>query len=170
MGVDKAMLAIDGVPFAVRAARALTEACERAVEVGRGVSGLPSTVEDPPGSGPLAALVAGAHALETSGPVLLLACDLPLVEAPLLRFLAERPGTHSVVPVTGGVPQYVCARYGVAALATAVQLLASGKRALRDIAANDCELLPESIWRERAPEAALADVDTPEDLHRLGLP
>jgi hypothetical protein len=49
--------------------------------------------EDPPGAGPLAALVAGVGALgESGGAVVLLACDLPFVEAPAAALLVGVAG------------------------------------------------------------------------------
>ena len=56
MGVDKATLVLDGETLAVRAGRRLAAACAPTLEVGDGLSGLPSLREWPPGSGPLAAL------------------------------------------------------------------------------------------------------------------
>ena len=38
--------------------------------------------------------------------VLLLACDMPFVEVPLLRLFAEWPGTESVAAVADGRAQY----------------------------------------------------------------
>jgi molybdopterin-guanine dinucleotide biosynthesis protein A len=169
MGVDKATLEIHGETFAARAARVLADVCSPVIEVGSGVSGLPVVCEEPRGSGPLVALLAGADALRASGPVLLLACDLPFVEAPLLRLLAGWPGDGTVVPVSGERRQYVCARYGRATLVEAHTRLAHGDSSLRAVADADCEQLTEAQWQPVAPAHAFADVDTPEDFLRLGL-
>jgi molybdopterin-guanine dinucleotide biosynthesis protein A len=168
MGHDKASLVVRGESLAVRAARVLREVCDPVVEVGESVSGLRAVRETPAGEGPLAALVRGADELGADT-VVLLACDLPFVEAPLLRLLAEWPGAASAVPVVDGRPQYACARYGPAAIATARVSLAQGRRSLRDAAAVECDEVSESVWRVVAPEHALADVDTPDDLVRYGL-
>ncbi|MCU1467162.1 MAG: molybdopterin-guanine dinucleotide biosynthesis protein, partial [Actinomycetia bacterium] len=113
MATDKASIVWRGETLAARAARVLASVCVPVVEVGFGVSGLPCMREDPPGAGPLAALVAGARSLSgKGGPVVLLACDLPFVEAPVLQLLAEWPGAPTVIPVVDGRLQYVCARYG----------------------------------------------------------
>jgi len=63
MGHDKSRLIVEGSTLAVRTARLLRPVVETAVEVGPGVSGLPTTLEEPPGGGPLAALSAGYRAL-----------------------------------------------------------------------------------------------------------
>jgi molybdopterin-guanine dinucleotide biosynthesis protein A len=115
--------------------------------------------ENPLGAGPLAALVAGADAL-AADTVLLLACDLPFVEAAELTILAKWPGTRTVIPIADNRPQYACARYGPAALAAARAALSNGERALKSIAGIDAEYVP-------IPEHVLADIDTPEDLTNM---
>ena len=173
MGVDKAELLRTGERLVDRAARVLTEVCDPVLEVGPGRSSLPAVREPTPGEGPLVALVAGAAALAArgaSGPLLLLAVDLPFVESPLLAWLADRPGTGTVVPVAGGEPQPCCARYGPDAVATAARLAATGVRSLRVLlAAGVVELVAEEEWRTVAAATALDDVDTPDDVDRLGL-
>jgi len=169
MGTDKARIVVDGETLAARAARVLTAVCDPVIEVGPSVSGLPAVVEDPRGAGPLVALLAGVGALGNPRAVILLACDLPFVEPPLLQLLVEWPGAGSVVPVVDGRFQYACARYGAAALDEALAALRAGVSSLRGIAGADCEYLTESEWREVASPRAFADVDTPDDLERLGL-
>jgi molybdopterin-guanine dinucleotide biosynthesis protein A len=97
--------------------------------------------------------------------------DLPLVTEDLLRFLDRYPGQGTVVPFVGGEPQLVCARYSGEALLRADQAVRAGQRALRDF----LRTLPEvqwagpRMWGHLADEGVLSDVDTPEDLRRLGL-
>jgi molybdopterin-guanine dinucleotide biosynthesis protein A len=169
MQTDKASIVWRGETLAARAARVLAEVCDPVVEVGPGITGLRHVREDPPGSGPLAALVAGADAVGSSTPVVLLACDLPFVEAPTLRLLAEWPGTRTVVPVVAGRRQYACARYGPDAIERARRALAAGDLALRAAAAGDCDELSEEDWRVVGPAGSFEDVDTVADLDRLGL-
>jgi molybdopterin-guanine dinucleotide biosynthesis protein A len=173
MGFDKAQLRRAGERLADRAARVLTEVCHPVLEVGPGRSSLPAVREPTPGEGPLVALVAGAAALAAqgaTGPLMLLAVDLPFAESPLLAWLADRPGTGSVVPVAAGEPQPCCARYGPDAVATAARLAATGERSLRALlAASVVELVAEEQWRTVAAATALDDVDTRDDVARLGL-
>jgi molybdopterin-guanine dinucleotide biosynthesis protein A len=174
MGVDKAELRRDGRRFADRAAAVLAEVCDPAIEVGAGVSGLDAVREPDPGTGPLAALAAGAAAVRErghAGAVLVLAVDLPFVEVPLLRLLAgHEPVATTLVPLAGGVPQSLCARYDTGACATAAELVAAGRRSLRALlAAVPWRELPEAEWRAVAPPHALDDVDTPADVDRFGL-
>lgn len=170
LGVEKATFVVRGERLADRAARVLATACAPVVEVGPGVTGLPTAREDPPGEGPLAGLAAGVAALATRGPVVLLACDLPFVESPLLAWLASWEGDGTVVPVADGRAQTTCGRYGVDALERAPELLAAGQRSLRALVdAVDATLVGDDEWRAVASAGAFADVDTLDDIARLGL-
>jgi molybdopterin-guanine dinucleotide biosynthesis protein A len=175
LGRDKATLELAGERLADRAARVLAAVATRVVEVGPGITGLPACVEDPPGAGPLAALVAGAAALGDPPPagVLLLACDLPGVDEAVLARIATWPGARTAVPVEGGRVQLVAARYGSDALDAAGELLRRGERSLRALVDRvRHDVIPEAAWRAAAgvkSSATFADVDTPADLARWRL-
>jgi molybdopterin-guanine dinucleotide biosynthesis protein A len=169
MGTDKARLVVDGETLAARSARVLSAVCDPVIEVGPGASGLPAIEEEPRGSGPLVALLAGVGALGNPRAVVLLACDLPFVEPALLRMLVEYPGWGTVIPVVDGRFQYACARYGPAAFAVAERYLVAGESSLRVIAGADCSYLNESEWGAVVTARVFADVDSPADLEQLGL-
>ncbi len=171
MGTDKATLMIDGEALAARVAHVLAAVCDPVVEVGPGVSGL--THVDDHGAGPLAAFLLGVdaldardarHALDTTAPVVLLSCDLPLLDVALVDALADAAGNASVVPVLDGRAQYACARWSRAAIAAARAATATGRFRLAELAAVEFEPLTDPALVARA-----ADVDTPDDLRRLGL-
>jgi molybdenum cofactor guanylyltransferase len=170
-GRDKATTPWDHRSLAQRAAEALVAATDPAIEVGPGGSGLPH-VEDRQ-EGPLAALAAGVARLTPGSSALLLACDLPLVEAGLLRWLVEHPWPGSVVPLAGVPPraQPLCARWSAATLSTVALLLEDGERSLRPlVAAADVTLVGSHAWipvAGPAGAAALDDTDTPAELERL---
>jgi molybdopterin-guanine dinucleotide biosynthesis protein A len=129
-------------------------------------------VEDPPGGGPLLALAAGARRLRDlgwTGSAVVVATDLPLLTRGILAWLAGHPSWRSVVPVLGGVPQTLCARYAPRDLDRAVELAAAGRRALRDLLdGSDALLAGPEVWGPAAGDPdALFDVDTPEDLARV---
>lgn len=175
MGTDKALIEVDGKRLVDRVAAVLAAVADPVIEVGPGWSGLPAVREDPPGSGPLAALGAGAAALREAGhdgPFLVLAVDMPRVGVELLRFLAGRAGTATAVPRAGGHPQPMCARYGPDVLAAVDERLAAGGRSLRDLLETLAgeglvTWVEEEEWGLVAGPDAFSDVDTPEDLGRL---
>lgn len=175
MGSDKALLEVDGQRLVDHAAAALTAVADPVIEVGPGWSGLPAVREAPPGTGPLAALGAGAAALRQAGhhgPVLVLAVDMPRVSVELLRFLAGWAGPDTAVPRADDHPQPMCARYGPAVLAAVDERLAAGGRSLRDLletmaARGAVGWVEREEWELVAGPEAFSDVDTPEDLRRL---
>jgi len=171
MGRDKAAIVVAGERLADRTAALLAAVADPVVEVGPGYSGLPHTLEDPPGSGPLAAVAAGAARLTTgTGGIpaaLVVATDLPRLSLGLLGLLAGHPGPGCVVPLdAGGRAQLVCARYSADALTRAPGLLAAGHRSLRALLDGvEVTWLPPEQWIGAAgTSGALTDVDTPEDL------
>jgi molybdenum cofactor guanylyltransferase len=173
LGQDKATLEFRGERLVDRAARLLEAATSPAIEVGPGWSGLPWTREDPPGTGPLAAMAAGALLLRRGGhrgPALVLAVDMPLVSGSLLALLARHPSSGCVVPVDGaGFPQPLCARYSPAALAAAPGLSAAGcSSPMALLEHTDVTWLAPAAWEaEAGSPSAFADIDTDEDLARM---
>lgn len=173
MGTDKAVLAAaDGHPLAVRTGRLLAEVAATAVEVGPGRSALPSVPDTDAGAGPLAAVATGAAWLEAAGwegPALVVATDLPLLDAPLLAWLAAHPAPGCVVPVADGRRQWLCARYDRPALVAAGDLVAAGERRMSALTAGRAVHLAGSDEWTAAGAAALApvDADTPDELVAL---
>jgi molybdopterin-guanine dinucleotide biosynthesis protein A len=173
LGVDKATLRLDGETLACRAAGRLAAVCDPVLEVGPGLTGCSSVREEPAGAGPLAALAAGAGALAAAGntgPLVLLAVDLPHVDVPLLELLRDHQGAPTVVPDAGGRLQFVCARYGPDARRAAATLVRDGVRALHALLeVVDYDVVTEQEWRRVAPTDAFVDVDTRADADRVGI-
>ena len=173
MGTDKAAMVVDGVPLAERAAGALAAVVSPVLEVGPGRSSLPTVAEAEPGAGPLGALAAGAAALAQGGHhggTVVLASDLPFVTAGLVRVLATHHAEATVVPVVGGRRQPLAARYAPDALDRAQALFAAGQRSLTALLDDvDVVELSEDELVSLVDLRELEDVDTPEDLTRLGL-
>ena len=171
LGVDKATLILEGETLAARAARVLADRCSEVVEVGPGVTSLRAVRETPAGGGPLAALVAGAHAFgeferEPPGALILLACDLPWV-APVLDALVAAPAhVEIVVPIDeDGRRQYVCARYGPRAVAAAAALLEGGEQSLHALVTSIDDVLEVGGFAS----GTFADIDVPDDARRAGI-
>ena len=123
----KATLPVGGVALLTRVLTAVADASPRVVVGPPAGMDLPAdvltTVEDPPGGGPVAAAVAGVALLdrvEPSGWVALLAADLPFVTSGQLdsmRDLARRGGYDGAVLVDDhGRPQWLCGVWRLRAL------------------------------------------------------
>lgn len=174
MGTDKAALEIGGERLAARGERVLGSVCDPVLEVGPGYTELDTVREEPAGGGPLAAIAAGAVALRSRGHAagaLVLAVDLPLVTVKALAFLLDFPGTDTVVPFVAGQPQPLCARYSARALDLAPEAVAAGQDSVRAflLSLPAVQWAGPRMWASVADERTFADVDSPEDLARLGL-
>ena len=173
MGRDKSGLVVGTSTLAERTAQLLLGVVATAVEVGPGVSGLLSTREEPARGGPLVAIAEGCRVLRNrghEGAALVVACDLPLLNAPLLELLVDWDAPGSVVPIVRGMPQPLCAKWGSRDLDAADEMVRTGVRSLRHLTEQpDVVLLNESKWSDKVEEHVFTDVDTPEDAHRLGL-
>ena len=175
-GAPKADVRVAGERLADRTARLLAAVTSPALEVGPGRSPLEAVLEAEPGAGPLAAVAAGGAQLVQRGAgdrsVLVLAVDLPFLDASLLRALADAPPAAAVVPRVDGREQPLCARYSPAALARAGEILAAGERSMQALLAAlepDVHWFDEPEWSAVTTARCFADVDTPEDAHRFGL-
>lgn len=164
MGRDKARMVVRGEILAAHPARVLSAVCAPVIEVGPGVTGLPS-VQEHDRSGPLTAFLVGVDALRATGAVMLLGCDLPFVDEDLVRMIADHPGEGSVVPTVESREQTVCARWSQATIAVARDAHAQGVRSLGVLL--DGGDVTRLAVDDRA--RALADVDSPSDLERFGL-
>jgi molybdopterin-guanine dinucleotide biosynthesis protein A len=173
LGVDKATLLLDGETLARRAARVLSAACGPVFEVGRGVTDLPTVDEGARHQGPLVAIAAGGDALRArghAGSSIVLAVDLPRVDARLLELLRDWRGAPTVVPDVDGRLQTACARYGGAALLAARSLVDGGVRRLHDLLdVIDVDRIGADVWGAVATPSMFADVDTVADAARLGV-
>lgn len=176
MGRDKATLVVRGETLAAHGARVLGAVCDPVVEAGPGVSGLRAVLEEPAGSGPLAALAAALDLLGGPDCVVVLACDLPNVTPAVLELVATWPGRSAVVPVAGGRLQYACARWPASSVRAARARGAASLAALLDTGivggegdrAEPATFLDERVWGSVAAADTFHDVDTPDDLDRMG--
>ncbi len=195
MGRDKAGVAgPGGVALGERTARLLTAVADPVVEVGPGHTGLPTAADaadadavegrraaEATGAGPLAAVAGGVAWLRAHGwpargaapgAALVVATDLPLLDAAALAWLVGHPAAGTVVPVVDGHPQWLCARYSQEALDAAGGLLRSGERRLAALAdAAPVHLAGPDEWGPFASPQVWADADTPAELAELvGIP
>ena len=165
MGRDKALIEVDGVPLAVRAATVLRDAGASAVvAVGGdldalGALGLDARTDLYPGEGPLGAILTAFDAASTDL-VVVLACDLPSVDAATVLRLLEIIGDHdAAVPITDRAHP-LCAVYRVRRCAVPLErAFTAGDRAVhRALEALD-------VGRVDLPDPdVLRNVNRPGDL------
>ncbi len=155
-GSDKAAAQLAGETLAERGARLLAVACAPVIEVGEGVSGLVHVREQPPFGGPVAAVLAAAAVIDP--PFVVLACDHVTMTDDIVRRLAD-DHRDTVVPVVGGRPQYVAARYGPSGIAQLRTSFGAGDRSFRGLDLDALGAADVSF-----PAAAFVDVDEPDDL------
>jgi len=159
-GSPKALAKLDGETLAERAWRILGEACSHRVAVGKAADGLelpfPLVDDGTDVRAALAGVVAGLRAAPTDLCVIL-PVDTPLMSAEALLRLADAC-VDAAVPATGPLP----GAYRRSALPVLERRLAEGLLTLRD--AVD-EL---NARRVEVDAALLVNVNTPDDLRRLG--
>jgi len=171
-GVSKGNLTFDGAKLLGRLLAACREALPSSpiVLVGPAQAyaehGLRALSDDPAGIGPLGGLRALLrHAESTGAPAALaLACDLPHLEAALLRRLGcESPEADFVAPRDGTLWHTLVARYGTGALPDVEATIAAGERALQRVVQR---LGGRAVELPVNPteHAELRDWDTPEDV------
>lgn len=177
MGRDKSRLVYRGRAMALHQAEKLAFVCGRAALVGKSKKPYRDVpfpfVED--GSEPNAAVFGLIAALSWSpeDTTVVLACDLPRVSESFLAGLldvAEAIPAPAIVPVSGGIPQPLCAVWRRIALTQLTARAASGDLSLRGaLAAMGAVLVPEhevAAMPGGEPENFF-NVNTPEDYAAL---
>ena len=179
MGVDKAALEFGGITLLQRSVDRLAPVVDELVLVGAPGRPLPEVtselpihlVEDPvEGEGPLVGIAAGLQACSGDAAVVV-AVDMPFVEAELVRLLVARlNGTHRwVVPIAEGRPQPMCSVYALSALRTIREHLDAGDRAPMAVGADlDVYRMPPEEWRAVDPAGrSFINANTPEEFALL---
>lgn len=176
MGRDKALLDIDGSALAQRAAAVLATVCDPVVlatgqERRYPQLSLPQVEDLRADCGPLAGLEAALRWADPR-PVLVLACDLPRVETPLLEsLLRDADGSVASSRARAWLAcraerlQPLCGLYSAACGGVFSDLLDSGERSvLRAVASLDCHRV---AFDDVQPNPFL-NVNTPADYAHAG--
>lgn len=142
MGQSKAALEIGGEPLLRRVVERLRLALSDVIVIGS--PEMQSLAPDAPvipdlqnGLGPLGGLETALEAVSTRGGVyaFVVACDMPFLSPPLIRYMAPLTGTtpaeDAVVLRTARGVEYLHALYSVACLPAIREQLAAGKGSLR---------------------------------------
>lgn len=176
MGRDKALLEVAGDALIVRVGRVLEEICVRVLiasgQADRYDVGWEQVPDAPPGTGPLAGILAGLEAAD-SPLVAVVAVDMPHADARVLRMLADSwMGEAAVVPLVDERIQPLHGVYATDAAPAFRRLVEAGKRsvvpALSELGAR---VVGEEVWGEVDPGGRFAhNVNRPEDLDDLDEP
>jgi molybdopterin-guanine dinucleotide biosynthesis protein A len=175
-GRPKATAEVGGLAMIDWSLRALVEVVTDVVVVGGDPAvaesrGLGHLVDAAPEGGPLAGLVSALRAATGRGMegVFALACDMPLVNAAVVReVLRHTAGAEAVAPLGPRGPEQLCAFYPSACLGVAEERLVLADRSLKAL----LKVLPvhsidvAGITEPAESEALLMSVNTPEDARR----
>jgi molybdenum cofactor guanylyltransferase len=173
MGRDKAMIIVAGRTLLERAVGTVREAGGVPLIVGApreagGLAGVRFEDEGASGGARVGPLNAVRHGLRFGGTpvIVVLACDLPLVPADLLRYMAAECERHAaVVPRAAGELQVLAAAYAVSCLETIERRLASGERSVHGVLREvDGRIIEGEELLPFGGEGIFLNVNAPPDL------
>ncbi len=174
-GRDKAFAAVGGEPIAVRTVRLFNEIFAQVVIVTQRperFAGLDAEIvgDRVPGCGPLGGLHAGLLAARHPH-VFLAACDMPGLDATVIRFLLARTGSaDAVVPCWENDIEPLHAVYAVRCLPVVEECLRGSRHAMRELLPLlRVDYVTEVELRALGRSAlSLTNVNTPEELAAVG--
>jgi molybdopterin-guanine dinucleotide biosynthesis protein A len=178
-GRDKSTLEIDGRTLLARQAAVLHELTDDILLVGvrapdqseRAVpAGLRVVADERPGCGPLGGLYTALRAC-AAPQLLVVACDMPFLSAPFLRFLVDA-GREVDAALVGSDDGYhpLCASYRTSCLAAIGHRLDHGRLKLKELL-EDVRvraITPLEVARFGPEQMLLFNINTPDDYARAG--
>jgi molybdopterin-guanine dinucleotide biosynthesis protein A len=176
LGQDKAFMILDGQPLLVRVLDRLAAISDDPIVVANDPGryahlqkGVRLVCDERPGVGSLMGIFSGLRVARHRY-ALVVACDMPFLNVPLLRHLLSlAPGYDVVVPRLGDEVEPLHAVYGQSCLPAIEQVLAQGRR--RIIAFFDqvrVRHVPQGEIDSFDPEhLSFVNVNTPEDWERV---
>lgn len=170
MGQDKALLEVDGKPLLLHAIEALRPHVAELIVIGDpkkyGAFPADCVPDDLEGLGPLGGIVTAMNHARYER-LLVLACDVPNVSAPVLQLLKKSLGTDvdAAVPRHDGAMEPLVAAYSRRCVATFLARLTKGNlrmtEALSDIRVHSVDIVPgEGGW----PIDLFHNLNSPSDL------
>jgi molybdopterin-guanine dinucleotide biosynthesis protein A len=138
MGRNKALMELEGQTLIARVLDRLSLLCDELIIATNDVglyTGLPARVVPDVilGQGALGGIHAGLTAMRNQRAIVV-ACDMPFLSPPLLRYMTVvAPGYDVVVPRLGQYYEPLHAVYGVSCVEPIAQLLAEGPRRVVDL-------------------------------------
>lgn len=171
MGRDKALIDFQGKPIIAHVIATLRELTNDVLVVSNrsdayGPVGVRVVADYDPPCGPLGGIAAGLQAMD-SELAIVVACDMPFLNVPLLRWLIDQAaGYDAVVPQTGAEYEPLHAIYRRTCYDPIVRRIEQGDRRVISFFA-DVRLRPieEAAWRAIDPAGrSLVNLNTPGDL------
>jgi molybdopterin-guanine dinucleotide biosynthesis protein A len=174
-GRDKAFAAVGGEPIAVRTVRLFRELFDQVlVSTNRperfAALGVEAVRDIVPGGGPLAGIHAALH-VSRHPHVFVAACDMPGLDAGVIRFLLDRIGTaDAIVPCWDDDVEPLHAVYAVQCLPALDACLRAGRHAMREVLPRlRVDWVSERELRAvRGADRSFMNVNTPEELAAVG--
>lgn len=173
-GQDKSRLVVEGRTIIVRQVEILQRVAEQVIVVGPVPGryddlGLAAHADRVPDAGVMGGIYT-ALAVAPPGRVITVACDLPFLEAGLLRHLVELADAHDgawVRTARGAEPLLAC--YRTTSHARVLECIQSGrlKAAALDMVLDIAVVGPEALAAFGPVERLLANVNTPDDYARV---
>lgn len=175
-GIAKGRVRSGGVPVAARSIALLRDLFGDVVVVANDPApwidlGAPVVPDAVPGKGAPGGLHAALSAART-GWIFAVACDMPfLAEGPIRSLAALRGAAPAVLPEGAHGPEGLHAFWSAAVLPVLDRMIRAGDPSLRAVAAAvGARVVPAGEWLRVDPGGrALENVNTPEDVLRLGL-
>ena len=166
MGRDKSFVEVGGIAMVARVATALSSSgCDPVVTIGGDASGLQrlglATVPDMfPGEGPLGGVVTALRWCPER-PIMVVACDLPLLSGEVLVAMfeaaQEHPDVDVIVAATGRI-EPLCAIWRPTAVPVIVARFELGDRAVHRVIGHL------HSWVVEVPQLTMTNVNLPADL------
>jgi molybdopterin-guanine dinucleotide biosynthesis protein A len=175
-GAAKGLLRVKGVPIAARSLALFRDLFDEVLVVANDPGpwmalGAPVVPDSIPGKGAPGGLHAALLAART-GWIFTAACDMPfLSEGPIRHLAGRRDGAPAVLVEGPRGLEGMHAFWSRGALPTVERMLRDGDPSLRAIAAAlGARVVTAGEWRDVDPDGrCLENVNTPEDLRRLGI-
>ncbi|MEP6715653.1 MAG: molybdenum cofactor guanylyltransferase [Terriglobia bacterium] len=166
MGTDKALLAPAG---AIRVAAAISPVCGTVILVGDPAKysslGLPVIPDAFPGIGPIAGIEAALRSTSVDNN-LIVACDMPALDAAILDALFEAGGDCSLPQYPNGKIEPLCAVYHRRCAQAVRTALENGLRRVTDLPQVLASQGFELRYLQVSSPAPFANLNTPEDVAR----
>ncbi len=170
MGMEKGLCLLDGRPLIEYSVKILEQVCDSII-IGANAGpfdylGLEVIPDEISNIGPLAGIYTCLKHSETNDN-LVLSCDIPLIPADLLRkILSEKHDYQVIIPLSGGLPEPLCAFYRKDILPVVENAITLGRYKIQD-AIKETRHRFLNLDYEEHPAGFFSNINTPADLAKM---